>query len=119
MKYPIQWLFAECPEGGTIPYRNYSTYNQAAWDFLELAADYRHFEAAFTYASRGLIKLTLDDATIKPVHNLTDESQYESYNRLVKPSLSSPSVDFGEPDLNELIEAVSRTLSVKGDRFTY
>jgi hypothetical protein len=73
----------------------------------------------FTYASRGLIDLRLEGNSLIPTSRFTDESQYEAYNRLVKPV----NVGFTDEGLTNGLENIRSkilpSLKIEGERFSF
>ncbi len=64
-KWPLRWLRRACPPGGTVPKGFDDDMYEAAWRLSELSMKYLDFEAAFTYATSGLVTLFLDGTRIK------------------------------------------------------
>ena len=114
--YPLNWLYSSCvPNGEIHPEADEQLY-RAAKNLLDLGVQYRHFVAAYTYASRGLIELELDGSIIRAKQDLTRQSEYEAYNRLVKPR-SVPTLAVER--MRELLQEVATVTTIKGDRFSY
>src|SRR5690242_13620309 len=63
-KAPIRWLKQACPAGGAVRQAYDEEMYEAAWDLSKLGLAYLSFEAAFSNATVGLLKLTLDGQRI-------------------------------------------------------
>ncbi|MGE3560093.1 MAG: hypothetical protein AB7J53_14115 [Nitrospira sp.] len=112
--YPLHWCYSSCSGYGRITssHNNY----QSTWDLLDLGINYVDFCTVFTYASRGMIELGVEAQELIAVHDLLDHSEYEAYNRLIRPSLSSEApVSAGV----ELLETIRASLRISNDRFSY
>lgn len=107
------WLFKSCPTRGQIKNEHTERTAQYVTDLLRLATDYRSFVAAFTYATRGLVKLYLEGRGIRAEHKFLTDIRYEAYNRLVKPTKV-----WSKLDLPSTIE-IPISVQVRGDRFQY
>ena len=107
MNYPLFWLKRSCPSGGKIPYCLKDDIYQAAWDLSELSENYFPFNTVFTYASRGIIDLELKNNTIIPHHDFISDTQFEAYDRLIKPSSPIDTYDCGE-----IPEMIARSLKI-------
>ena len=114
-KWPLIWLRKTCDAGGQVPTRSREDMYLAACELSELSDDYLAFEAAYTYASIGAVKLNLDGTTIVPDPVLRDNLRYEAYDRLVDGGGDLPELD----DLAELAHEIERTVRIKGERFAY
>jgi len=93
LKYSMSWLRSRCPSGGTIRCEYNEPMYEASHDLSLLAEAYILFETAFTYASRNLARLSLDNKTktiIASQEMLTD-ARYEAYDHLVKIPGTMPS----------------------------
>jgi hypothetical protein len=115
VNYPLYWLYKTCSNGGEPPFRCDNGNYQAAWDLLNLGKNYTTFCSVFTYASRGIIQLTVEGSRLIPVHDFLVQSQYEAYNRLIKPSFTDEPISESE----ELVELISLSLRIDGERFSY
>lgn len=114
LEHPLLWIWKTCKLGGTAPQSYNAEKYKASWDLADLGKNYLPFDTAFTYASRGRIKLELKNNELHAVKNFFTDSRYEAYDRLVKPKhLSS---DSAAPQIRELIE---KTVIVSGDKFRY
>lgn len=118
IRWPVRWLRTSCPPGGEIPSQFNPSLLRAATELLDLASNYMSFYKAYTRASEGLLDLRIDgDKLIASGFNYTD-SQYEAYNRLVKPIDSI--VDTGPlKGLRKIDEELFETLEIRDDRFSY
>lgn len=114
LKNPFHWLYSCCPLNGEPACSYDEHYYQAAWDLSNLAERYEPFEGAFTYASRGLVELSLEERIIVPSKEFRMETRYEAYDRLVKPHALPP--DF-EP--TEFVELLQPQVHVEGEFFRY
>ena len=108
LKHALGWIRAKAAP----PERRQTDIVEAvsqAEELLELAETYLAFATAYTYASRDIIDLQLDGRELRVTSTLTDETRYEAYNLLVKPTLETHrgSNDF---DQSELASAVRRAL---------
>ena len=80
---------------------------------------YQWFEAAYTYASRGLIELELQVSTIQPTKEFFKGMEYQAYGRLMKAHESDEAVSLINVDNFPLLtEAISRSVRIKGHRFS-
>ncbi len=115
LSYPLYWLYSNCPAGGDPPSHYDNSIYRSASELLELGGHYKNFCAAFTYASRGMIDLIIENSTLIPVFDFLEQSEYEAYNRLIRPSVTD------EPILatGELAELIQLSLRVNDDRFAY
>ena len=119
LKAPMFWLFRACEQGGQIPSTCDDDVFQASWDLFKLGKKYQWFEAAYTYASRGLIELELQGSTIQPTKEFFKGMEYQVYGRLMKVHESEEAVSLINIDNFPLLtEAISRSVRIKGDRFS-
>ena len=114
LKNPFQWLYSCCAAGGVPPCAYDGRYYQASWDLFKIAENYGAFEAAFTYASRGLIELSLEGSTILSTADFGRDARYEAYDRLV--GVDCAPSDFSIGNLFELVEP---SVKVSGELFSY
>lgn len=114
IQYPLGWLYKTCTPHGTIPFDNKATTYKAAQELFELAVAYKSVVAAFTYATKGIVDLNLDGKNIISTHRFLNDTRYEAYNRLLKPSYDQKPFR-----LWEIFAIVDANLSVQGDRFEY
>ena len=115
ISYPLYWLYSTCPPGGDPPFRCDNSNYQSAWDLLNLGKNYKDFCSAFTYASRGMIDLRVEGLRLIPNCDFWEQSEYEAYNRLIRPSLTDEPISA----IEELAELIGLSLRVKGERFSY
>ena len=119
LKAPMFWLFSACEQGGQIPSTCNDDVFQASWDLFRLGKKYQWFEAAYTYASRGLIELELQVSTIQPTKEFFKGMEYQAYGRLMKAHESDEAVSLINVDNFPLLtEAISRSVRIKGPRFS-
>ncbi len=119
IRLPIYWLKISCAPGGQVP-ENYSVENyEASSDFLRLASEYNTFYKLFTYASRGLIDLRIESDNLIPIGNIANDSQYEAYNRLVKPVNVGYTDDVLFAQQEEIRSRILPTLKPEGERFSF
>lgn len=119
LKAPMAWLFSACEPNGQISFANPDEVFQASWDLFTLRKKIQWFEAAYTYASRGWIKLELQGSTIQPTKEFFKGMEYRAYGRLIKRPES-------DEELTLIIasrllsgrDAISHSVRVKGDRFS-
>lgn len=116
LNYSIRWLKIGCnPNGNITKYMNKEIYS-ACHEFSLLALNYISFDAAFTYASRGLISLDIQENIISPSKKFSEDSRFEAYGRLKNP------IKFQENyKLFSLIQIIenSVTLNKSKDDFKY
>ena len=116
LRYPLFWLFSTCPPGGKVPFRYDDKRYQDSQDLLRLGEKYLDFTVAFTYASRGIVGLTLQDNQLYPTRRLHKDNPYEAYNRLVKVYFES---DFEPEEDEDLINQLFDSLKIDHERFHY
>ena len=95
---PMCWLYNSCKKGGQAPFAWDEDVFQSSWDLFNLGQEYRPFVTAYTYASRGCLKLEILKSTIRPADDFLSDVEYEAYNRLIKPHKSAKglsSINFG------------------------
>ena len=116
---PMYWLHNSCKKGGHVPFVWDDGVFQSSWDLFNLGQEYRLFETAYTYASRGWLELEILESTIRPADDFFGDIEYEAYNRLIKPHKSAKalsSIDFG----NMLpVNAIKHSLKIQDNRFRY
>ena len=117
MQYSIRWLFSSCAPGGIPSLKQEGEYYFASGELSNVAHNYDYFCAAYTLASRNLIRLDLKDNTIFPVA-YTNDLRYDAYDLLLKPTNQILKVtDFSMIEgLNDLIRKV---LTVSKTSFHY
>jgi len=116
-KWPLQWIWKSCREGGTLLQKHDREMFDAALALSKLSDDYLAFEAAYTYASIGVIGLKLDHNTIVPDRLLMRNARYEAYDRLV---------DGGGDEILpqndaqiQVAQQIDASLRLDGERFSY
>lgn len=119
MRQPIYWLKISCAPGGRIPDKYTVADYKAASELLRLATEYNDFYKLFTYASRGLIDVRLDAATLVPIGNIADDCRYEAYNRLIKPVNLGFTEDVLFDKQDEIRRKILPTLRPQGEKFLY
>ena len=77
--------------------------------------DYLSFEAAFTYASLGLITLSLHGQTVSASTELRADTRFEAYDRLTQPG---EDVELG-PFEEAFFDRIDRSVRIDGDWFDY
>ena len=116
---PMCWLYNSCKKGGQAPFAWDEDVFQSSWDLFNLGQEYRPFVTAYTYASRGCLKLEILKSTIRPADDFLSDIEYEAYNRLIKPHKSAKglsSINFG----NVLpVNAIKHSLKIQDNRFRY
>jgi len=84
-----------------------------------LASEYVDFYKAFTMASRGIIELEIEEHNLITAKRIATETQYEAYNRLVKP-IGAGFADTGlMSNFEEIQSRISSTLRVKDQRYSF
>lgn len=116
LRHPFNWLRSSCAPGGRIPTRYDESACRAALDLADLGWQYDRFYLAFTYASRGIMNLSVDGHVLVPDHDFLSHTRYEAYNRLAKP------VERNTPEEAELYEAlyvnIGHALQLTGNNFS-
>jgi hypothetical protein len=116
LRHPFNWLRSSCPLGGRLPTRYDESACRAAIDLVVLGRQYDRFYLAFTYASRGIMDLSVDGHVLVPDHDFLKDTQYEAYSRLAKP------VERNTSEEAELYEAlyvnIGHALQVSGNNFS-
>lgn len=114
-KWPLRWLRNNCIEGGAVPSRCDGDMYEAAWRLSDLSHQYQSFESAFTYATLGLLQLTLQGHRIVPSGDLRGDSRYEAYDRLVGPGEKPRIGDEAKP----FLDRIANSVRIEGDKFAY
>jgi len=114
-KWPLRWIHGACKTGGVPPQKYDSQMYQASHELSDLGLDYLPFESAFTYASAGLITLTLDGSRIEPSAYMRDDARYDAYDRIAD---LQERVHLSH-EAGPLLESVRSRVRVKGDWFEY
>ena len=114
-KWPLRWLRLACSPGGEVPRGFHDGMYEAAWRLSELSMRYLDFEAAFTYATSGLVTLTIDGSRIKSSGSMRMDGRFDAYDRLTQ--------DFGVAAAEEVAksfsERVAASVRVRGASFDY
>ena len=110
-------MWKTCQGDGSIPHKHDQEMFDAARAIAKLADDYLAFEAAYTYASIGVIGLTLDHNTIIPDPLLKQNARYEAYDRLVDGGGDEMLPKNGAQI--QLVQQLGASLRLMGERFSY
>jgi hypothetical protein len=86
-KWPMRWLLGKCRAGDKVPQEFDDDGYVAANELSDLGQDYSHFEAAFTYASLGVLTLALEDRSIRASDEFRRGTRYDAYDRLRQKTL--------------------------------
>jgi len=114
LKYSMSWLQSGCPSGGTIHREFSEAMYEASHELSLLGEAYILFETAFTYASRNLVSLSLDDKTIIAHQGVLSDARYEAYDHLVKVPRTMPSGP--RASIRDMVEPL---VQVQGQSFRY
>lgn len=114
LQYSLGWLKVSCPSGGKIPQTINQELYDAACELAELASEYPPYVAAFTYGSRGMIDLDINDVTISTKQNLSKDYRFEAYGRLIREEALKEN-DFRDKTL----EMIERAVTVSETSFSY
>ena len=116
---PMYWLYNSCKKGGQVPFVCDDDVFQSSWNLFNLGQEYSHFVTAYTYTSRGWLKLEILESTIQPADDFFGDIEYDAYNRLIKPHKSVKglsAINFG----NVLpVNAIKHSLKIQKNRFRY
>lgn len=118
-KWPLRWLRQHCASGGAIPTTYDKNTYRAAWDLSTLGAKYISFESAYTYATIGVIGLDLVGSRLIPDPPLTDDAQFDAYDRLVDVSDQGQVASDVHRRMQELNDRIMGTVRTSGERFRY
>ena len=118
-KWPLRWLHQQCASGGDIPRAYHTSRYQAAWDLSRLAAKYVSFESAYTYATIGVIGLDLVGSRLVPSPPLSDDAQYDAYDRLVDVGDQGEVASDVRRRMQALSDRVGAAVRTSGERFRY
>jgi hypothetical protein len=113
-KWPLKWLSQTCPQGGAIPRHFDADLYTAAWQLSELSNQYLAFESAFSYATFGLVTLTLEGNRIKAAGPMWNDARFDAYDRLTQPT----GVPLTE-QAQSFLECVAASVRVHADWFDY
>lgn len=114
LKSPLFWLYSCCAIGGRLSQSMDMGLYESAREMFSFSERYSPFEYAFTYASRGLFQISLQDGVIVPSDDLRLSIQLQAYDYLVRAGDTKDDFDFGP-----MFELVKPLLRVDGPRFTY
>ena len=114
-KWPMRWLLAECRAGDKIPQEFDDDGYVAAQQLSDLGQDYSHFEAAFTYASIGVLTLALEDRSIHASDEFRRGTRYDAYDRLWQSRMLDTPLD----SVDKVISALGPTVRFKNQWFFY
>lgn len=114
-KWPMRWLKRTCPDGGHIPRTGDAATYAASRQLLRLSDNYLSFEAAYMYATRGVIDLRLSGNTIIPTTELRQSACYDAYDRLV----TADDANLATGDITELLSHIAIAVRISGRRFSY
>jgi len=114
IQYPLRWLWSTCEKEGNPPIDLRSDLYKAAWEIQLLAHEYIQFDSAYTYASRGFIKLNIEGNTILPDKNMFTDSRYEAYNRFIEPQPYRP-----KPDNADITRIIAKGITTSENRFHF
>ncbi len=119
LKYPVNWLYRGCKQGGKIPFAFDGHKFQASWNLFKLVQEYISFFTAYFLAYQEWIELDLQGFTIHPAEELFNGIEYEAYNRLIKPYQLQEALSLIDVDnFHLLIDVINNSVKVKGDRFS-
>ncbi len=117
IKLPLLWLLSSCSRWGKIENKYDQVNFQAAWDFIKLGEEHLSFEAAFTYASKGILDIKLDKTVLYPEYDFHKDSEYEAYNRLLTPLSEAPTIN--NDKLVAILQPIEKKVQINGERFRY
>jgi hypothetical protein len=115
-RWALKWLSSTCPPSNRKPPAYDDDLYSHAMQLSELAMDYGPFTAAYTYASRGLVSLFLEDSRIRTSGPMIDDAQYEAYDHALMNKSDSSVLDGFDPSF---MEEVHKSLRVRGHSFDY
>lgn len=114
-KWPLKWLHQACSLGGNIPQQFDESMYEASRRLSELSMEYLEFESAFTYATSGLVTLTLEGNRIKSSGPMRTNARFDAYDRFTQ--------DFGvvtqEQMAQSFSERVAASVRVRKGWFDY
>ena len=114
IQYPLYWLHRSCPSGGSVPASLDDSLLQSAQDLAEIAHGYEPFVSAYTYASRGVVKLVIKGTRISLSSPFYSDSRYDAYDRLVRNKPLAPDQSKGN-----IVELIRKNLTVRESTFDY
>lgn len=109
LKFALGWIRAKAAPPERRPSDIVEAVSQAE-ELMAIAETYLAFATAYTYGSRDIVDLNLDGRELRVTSTLTDETRYEAYNLLLKPTLETQR-GVSDVDQNELTLAVRRALA--------
>lgn len=118
LEYSIAWLYSACQPDGQVSFNFDDDHYKASVDLFQLGKKYESFVFAYTCANHGWIDLNVKEFSIQPTGDFFKNFEYEAYNVLIDASLfaeASSAINFN----NFPIDAIERSLKVRGDRFRY
>jgi len=115
-KSPMEWIYRKCPPGGSVPSRYSDEAYVAAAKLSQLSRDYLSFESAFSYASWGLVTLSIEGKCIKTAGAMREDARYYAYDRLVN---YDPNLGLKPPSDDSIAKMILGSLRVKGESFSY
>jgi len=117
LRHPLYWLRISCPANGRVP-NSYDPDNyEAASELINLSSHYDDFCMVFIYASRGIIDVHLEEDSLSPIHNFKEQTQYEAYNRLIKPVNEGIQNEELFAGLDHIYKQVNQSLRIRGENF--
>jgi hypothetical protein len=114
-KWPMHWLTQSCPPEGRQPTGYDAESYQDAMDFSRLSMDYLPFESVFSYASWGLVSLTVEGHRLKTAGPMRNDIRFDAYDRLID---MADKLKAKVPETS-LLEMIANTVKVKGEHFRY
>ena len=118
LEHSIAWLYSACQPDGQVSFDFDDDHYKASMDLFELGKKYESFVFAYTCANHGWIDLNVKEFSIQPTGDFFKDFEYEAYNVLIDVSLfaeASSAINFN----NFPIDAIERSLKVRGERFRY
>ena len=117
-KWPMRWLWRCCKPSGEIN-RSYNSGNyKAATGLADLGAKYISYETAFTYWSKGLLELHLEDRLIRSTGYLRDNTRWDVYDRLIGNNEKPHSIA-DEGSMSDASQIVRPHVRANGEKFKY
>lgn len=115
LKYAMLWIVqaTDVRSPRAVPAADLA---REATALLKLANSYTSVFAAYSYARHDVIHLSLAGNTLRATGPLLDNTRYEAYNLLLKPSVARDDASADDDDTN-LIEAI-RSAWQRGVKFT-
>lgn len=110
LKYAVAWV-ATADGSRRTSEDDFDDARREAARLVAAASHYLWFEVAYTYGSRDVIDLTLHEHHFRTTRVLVDETRYEAYSMLLKPTLeerASANVAAGERVFVEVKRAAQR-----------